>query len=165
MSTYQRVKNVEGITGIYKELMKLQERIDELQQYLNLLNKYTGHGDTIDRTKRDLEKLNAEKDSLLKRLFYCPECGKILRREERIYCKVGFNWEEDYPSWDVYICENCEYFTWDVDSRRSSGPNWIKNIHSDPRYRGTMDGHPRFDNDHIRFHEQKKLIDIEEEEK
>lgn len=165
---YKRMKEAKGIIGIYQEKKKLQEHLDELKQYLMLLNKYTGAQETIDSTNFDIEMIKEEIEKLEKNIFFCPECGAKLKREERIYRHLSGMAGEGTPyyvMWDTYICNNCGYFTWDEESSQYLGEMSFNLPYDDPRYHGTMDGHPRFDEDHKKYIERKVLKDDEDENK
>jgi hypothetical protein len=147
----------------YKNIMSLQTRIDEMKKYLELLNKYMGEQETIDRAKIDLKKLYKEFDEIIKRKFYCQECGNVLNKEERIYMHLtgmGGEGTPYYVMWDTYICKNCGFFTWDDDSARNLNEMIFNNPFKDPRYHGTMDGHPKFDPDN----DLRRKLELDEED-
>lgn len=138
--------------GTYKKLASLDIKLGELKADLEVLEKY-GAEDTYDRCRASISLVEEQIQLLNNRAIFCPKCGHLLNKEERIYARLsGFDWDGPvYCSlWDTYICPNCGFFTWDEESRRNLGGR-SSALMRDPRYRGTMDGHPKHDVDNERW--------------
>lgn len=129
--------------------MQQENEFNELKAELKILEKYDAK-DAKEQCEKKISEMKLELEKLQNKKFFCFECGQVFKMEERIYTQatgMGGDGPPYYVLWDTYICGNCGFFTWDETSRRIHATNYSSMDHKDPRFRGTMDGHPKFDRD------------------
>jgi predicted RNA-binding Zn-ribbon protein involved in translation (DUF1610 family) len=125
--------------------MDLRRELEKLRSDITTLEKY-GATDFTNVCEAKIRQTEFVIEQLETATFQCPDCRTPLIKEERIYLGVSSHYSSWYSLWDTYICRRCGFFTWDEDSERRIDINRVV-VLRDPRYRGTTDGHPKFDSD------------------